>query len=77
MGSKLSNQEAPLRFLKLAEVINRLGISRSEAFRRIHCVPNFPKPIRMGVRCVVYSSAEVSEYQLSLLAQRDAKVAAP
>jgi len=77
MGSKPNDQETALRFVKLAELCNRLGISRSEAFRRIHSAPNFPKPIRMGARCVVYSSGEVDDYQNGLIAQRDAKAVAP
>ena len=63
----------PTRFLKLAEVVQRLGISKSEVFRRIHSVPNFPKPIRMGTRCVVYSSEEVESYMRQCIAKRDAR----
>lgn len=63
----------PTRFLKLAEVVQRLGISKSEVFRRIHSVPNFPKPIRMGTRCVVYSSAEVDAYMHDCIAKRDGR----
>lgn len=77
MGIKPNDQEKPLRFVKMAELLSMLGISKTEVFRRIHSVPNFPKPIRIGVRCVVYSSIEVGEYQRALLAQRDAKAVSP
>ena len=66
-----TNKEAPARFVKLTELISRLGISKSEAFRRIRCVPEFPKPIRMGSRCVVYSSLELDEYMRACIERRD------
>jgi predicted DNA-binding transcriptional regulator AlpA len=70
------HQDAPSRFIKLAQMIERLGISKSEAFRRIHTVPGFPQPIRMGARCVVYSSAEVEAYMQDCIAKRDQQRAA-
>ncbi|OOG55228.1 hypothetical protein B0E47_10620 [Rhodanobacter sp. B05] len=66
----------PIRFLKLPEVLHRLGISRSEFFRRAHTIPNWPLPIRMGLRCVVYSSAEVDAYMQDCVAKRDQQRAA-
>lgn len=76
MGTPDNPAVIPTRFLKLAEVVLRLGISKSEVFRRIHSVPNFPKPIRMGTRCVVYSSAEVDAYMHDCIAKRDQQRAA-
>ena len=73
MGIPENPAVTPIRFLKLAEVVQQLGISKSEVFRRIHSVPNFPKPIRMGTRCVVYSSAEVDSYMRQCIAKRDAR----
>jgi predicted DNA-binding transcriptional regulator AlpA len=69
--------QTPIRFLKLPELIARLGISRSEAFRRIRNTPSFPKPIRMGIRSVVYSSVEVDAYIFERIAQRDSMVVLP
>jgi predicted DNA-binding transcriptional regulator AlpA len=76
MGTPENPAAEPVRFLKLTEVLSRLGISKSEAFRRIHSVPNFPKPIRMGTRCVVYSSVEVDAYMQDCIAKRDKQRAA-
>lgn len=65
-----------VRFLKIGELTSRLAISKSEAFRRIHTVPGFPQPIRMGARSVVYSSQELEAYMLACIAKRDARAAA-
>ena len=70
-----SNSAPAVRFLKLAEVIAKLGISKSEIHRRVRTVPNFPKPIHMGARCVVYSSVEVDQYMRECMAKRDADAA--
>ncbi|GLQ95145.1 helix-turn-helix transcriptional regulator [Dyella acidisoli] len=76
MGTLEISSVVPGNFIKLLELTKRLGISKSEVFRRIHAVPEFPQPIRLGPRCVVYSSAEVDAYMASCIAKRDQQRAA-
>jgi predicted DNA-binding transcriptional regulator AlpA len=71
-----SSSPAPIQFLKLSRVLERLGISKSEFFRRRNSLPGFPQPIRLGPRCVVYSSAELEAYMASCIAMRDQQRAA-
>jgi predicted DNA-binding transcriptional regulator AlpA len=76
MSTPSAIDQSPIHFWRLSEVTARLGISKSEVHRRIHSVQSFPKPIRMGARCVVYSSVEVDAYMRECIAQRDAKAVA-
>ena len=75
MSTVRKTDESNLSFVKITEVVSRLGISKSEAFRRIHTVPGFPQPIRLGARSVVYSSSELARYMQDCIAARDAKAA--
>jgi prophage regulatory protein len=47
--------------LRLPEVLTRTGLSRSELYRR-EAVGLFPKRVRLGARCVAWSSDEVDDW---------------
>lgn len=66
----------PLRLIRLPEVTNRIGISRSEVYRRIHNDPAFPKPATLGARCVAWVESEVDAYLLQQVEKRNARSSA-
>lgn len=76
MGDFEVFSDAPARFIKMPELLRRLGISKSEAFRRRNSSPGFPQPIHLGRRCVVYSEAELDAYMQGFIAKRDQQRAA-
>lgn len=60
------------RLIKLPEVVARTGLSRSEIYRRCREAGPFPRPVKIGVRSVVWSDLEVDGYVQACIAQRDA-----
>lgn len=61
------------RLERLRDVLARIGISRSELYRRL-AAGKFPKPVQLGERAVAWSSAEVDQYIEGLLAGRHVAV---
>lgn len=61
-------------FLRLPEVINRIGLSKSFIYQRI-AEGSFPSPIPLGTRAVGWDSNEIDQW----IAQRisDAKKVSP
>jgi prophage regulatory protein len=64
-----------LCLLRLPEVCRRVGISRSELYRRV-CARTFPAPIKLGERASAWPEHEVSAWIAARVAERDAKGAA-
>ena len=52
---------APVRFLRLPEVIARTGLSRSTIYVRLE-QGRFPRPVSLGGRAVGWIEAEVEEW---------------
>lgn len=50
-----------MRFIRLKEVINKVGLSRSSIYRRI-ANDGFPKPILLGGRACGWIESEVDEW---------------
>lgn len=61
-----------LRLLRLPEVCKRVGISRSELYRRV-CGGTFPSPVKLGPRASAWASNEVDAWIATRVAERDAK----
>ena len=53
---------APKRFLRLPEVIKRVGKSRSAIYRDIQA-KLFPAPIRIGAQSVAWDSDAIDQWQ--------------
>jgi prophage regulatory protein len=54
---------ATTQFLRLPQVKDRTGLSRSEIYRRAAKGPDaFPQPVRLGRRCTVWASDEVDAW---------------
>jgi prophage regulatory protein len=60
---------------RLPAALERCGISRSEAYRRI-AAKTFPAPIRIGARAVAFNRAEIDQWIRDRIAERDARAAA-
>lgn len=63
----------PPRMLKLPELMARLQISKSSAYRKINTDPAFPQPVLLGARAMGFVEEEVTAYLYALIARRDAK----
>ncbi len=50
-----------VRFIRLPDVINRTGISRSTIYRKVHH-GDFPAPVQLGQRMIAWSSFQVDEW---------------
>lgn len=50
-----------LRLIRLPEVIDRVGLSRSTIYQYMQR-GKFPAQIRLGSRCVAWSSEEIDEW---------------
>ena len=57
------------RFLRLQNVKERVGLSRSTIYDP---ASNFPKPIKLGPRAVGWVEAEVDEWMNARIAARQA-----
>lgn len=61
---------------RLPRVIQRTGLSRSEIYRRISDnPPQFPVPVKIGVRASAWDAAEISGWIAERIAERDARAA--
>lgn len=62
---------------RLPQVRARVGLSRSEIYRRIAAnPPTFPAPCKLGIRASGWDAAEVDDWIASRLAERNAEGAA-
>lgn len=61
--------------LRLPEVMNRTGLSRSEIYRRIGA-GSFPSMVKLSERASAWDSREIDRWVLARIAARDAKAAA-
>src|SRR3546814_11451942 len=60
---------------RLQQAMARVGLSRSEIYRRI-AAGDFAKPVKLGERDSAWNAAEVDRWIADRIAARDAKAAA-
>lgn len=60
----------PLRLLRMREVCQRSGKSRSAIFRRV-AAGDFPAPVKVGARAIAWPEHEVTAWIASRIAARD------
>ena len=58
----------PIRFLRLPEVMERTGLSRSTIYVRL-AEGRFPQPVRLGGRAVGWIEAEIDEWVRERIAE--------
>ncbi len=59
------------QFLRLPQVREIVGLSRSEIYRRVS-IGDFPKPVSLGARAVGWVSGEVQAWVKQQIAVRNA-----
>jgi len=75
MGNKSRSEGGtPPRFLRLPQVIERVGFGKSEIYRRI-AAGEFPASKRLSHKKAVWVSAEITDWQIQQLAMSDPEVA--
>lgn len=60
-------QSSPLRFLRLPEVEQRVGLKRSAIYQRMS-QGRFPRSRSLGARCTVWIEAEIEAWMLQQIA---------
>lgn len=58
---KLDEQKIKERILRLAQVIDRTGLSRSTIYLGIKN-QQFPKPVSIGTRCIGWPESEIDSW---------------
>lgn len=66
----------PRRFLRLPEVIERVGLKHTQIYQRMS-EGKFPRPVRVGDRAVAWVESEIESYQEACVAERDATASPP
>jgi len=61
--------QAPLRFLRLPEVLDRVGVSKSTLYAWIRA-GLFPKPVPLGTLSV-WVESEIEDWMAARIEQRD------
>lgn len=56
-----------VRFLRLPEVKDRVGLSRSQIYRLIQAT-DFPAPIKLGPQVSVWLDGDIAQWQTKVLA---------
>jgi prophage regulatory protein len=59
-----------MRVMRLKEVLDTIGLSRSTVYKYL-AEGNFPKPVTLGERCVGWVESEVYDWLLARIQERD------
>lgn len=70
----ITEQVSSRRLLRLPEVRQRVGLSRTEIYRRIRS-GTFPASVPLGQRASAWDSVEVDRWIAERVAERDSEVA--
>lgn len=70
----ITEQVSSRRLLRLPEVRQRVGLSRTEIYRRIRR-GDFPSAVPLGQRASAWDSVEVDRWIAERVAERDAEAA--
>ena len=64
----------PIQFLKVPEVLARVGFSRAQ-LNRLRAAGQFPKPVTIGSAGVRWVASEIDDWMRQRMAARDAAAA--
>ncbi len=67
-NTRSERTNSPTRFLRLPEVMERTGLSRSTIYVRV-AAGSFPRPVALGGRAVGWIEAEVEEWVAERIAE--------
>ncbi|ATF93370.1 helix-turn-helix transcriptional regulator [Cedecea neteri] len=59
--SSMRNEKAVKRFIRVPEVLNRVGFSRTTLYERIKD-GSFPDRVKIGLRSIAFIESEVDEW---------------
>lgn len=62
------------KFIREPQVLERLPFSKPTLHRKVK-EGSFPAPVKIGARAVAWITSEVEEWERSVVAERDARVA--
>lgn len=62
-----------MRVIRLKEVLDTTGLSRSTVYKYI-AEGGFPKPVTLGERCVGWVESEVFDWLLARIEERDTAI---
>jgi prophage regulatory protein len=63
--------DSPLTFLRLPEVKRRVGLSRSEIYRKVKA-GEFPKPVKLSAQASAWAEHEIEAWCSERLSSRGA-----
>jgi prophage regulatory protein len=63
---------APVRLLRLPDVLGRVGISRSAVYEFVQRRA-FPQPVKLGTRCTAWVESEIDGWVGARIAERTAR----
>lgn len=66
----VKNEAVSRRFIRLPEVLKRVGLSRARMYGLINA-GRFPKQIRIGMRSVAFLESEIEAWMDSVIAERN------
>ena len=66
----VKNEAVSRRFIRLPEVLKRVGLSRARMYGLINA-GRFPKQIRIGLRSVAFLESEIEAWMDSVIAERN------
>ena len=68
----MSLDVAPVRLLRLPDVLGRVGISRSAVYDLV-ARGAFPQPVKLGTRCTAWVESEIDGWVRARIAEREAR----
>jgi len=63
-----------MRLLRTKQVVEKLGISKAEIYRRRNSDPAFPRPVELSPGIVGFIESEIDTYRATFIARRDRKL---
>ncbi|EKN3880246.1 TPA: helix-turn-helix transcriptional regulator [Yersinia enterocolitica] len=66
----VKNEAVSRRFIRLPEVLKRVGLSRARMYGLINA-GRFPKQVRIGLRSVAFLESEIEAWMDSVIAKRN------
>ena len=71
-----TDEHLAMQFLKIADVEEKVGLKKSEIYRRIS-IGDFPPPLRLGRRAVVWVDQQVEAWMARKVEEAEAEALSP
>ena len=70
MSAAANDSSKPRRLLRIDEVVERVGLSKSSIYGRIRAMA-FPAPVNLGGHSVAWVESEIEEWIAARITERD------